>query len=371
MRVAIIHDWLVEFAGAERVLKELVTLYPKAVLHTLIDFLPSESRSFLKETEIKTSFIQRLPWAKKRYRSYLPLMPLAIEAFDLSSYDLIISSHHSMAKGVIVGPDQIHICYCHSPVRYAWDLQHEYFNQAGIGWGLKGMFAHYMLHKIRIWDRQTAGVDHFISVSSFIQKRIHRVYRRESAVIHPPVDIDAFELKKNKEDFYFTASRMVPYKRIDLIVEAFRLMPDKRLVVIGSGPQYKKLRRRAPSNVSFLGFQSDAILKDYLKRARAFIFAAKEDFGIVPLEAQACGTPVIGFGRGGLLDSIIPGETGLFFSEQTVASLSEAVQLFEEQSFCPIACRENAERFSVSRFQREIRQFVEEALLDRGACTKA
>lgn len=362
MRVAVIHDWLVQYAGAERVLREILEEFPGATLFTLVDFLPKESRAFLQDVVINTSFIQRLPFAKAKYRSYFPLMPLAIEAFDLSRFDLIISSHHSVAKGVIVGPDQVHICYCHSPARYAWDLQHEYFARAKIGWGLKGGITHYLLHKMRNWDVRTAGVDHFIAVSEFIQKRIRRVYGRESTCIYPPVAVDQFEVKEQKENFYLAASRLVPYKSIDLIVEAFRKMPNKRLVVIGDGPQYKMIQRKAGPNVQLMGYQSDGVLKDYMQRARAFIFAAREDFGIIPVEAQACGTPVIGYGFGGVRETVENGKTGLLFHEQSAEAICRAVRDFESLEISADACRKNAERFSTARFRREFREFVDQVL---------
>lgn len=296
MKVAVIHDWLVTYGGAERVLAQLLQLWPEADVYSIVDFFPENQRHLLLNKPVNTSFIQKMPLAKKHYRHYLPLMPLAVEQFDLSAYDVVISSSHAVAKGVLTGPDQLHICYCYTPMRYAWDLQHQYLQQSGLQRGIKSMLTRYMLHKMRLWDMRTAnGVDEFIAISHYISRRIHKVYRRESTVIYPNVDTESFipiEVK-NKDDFYLTASRMVPYKKIDLIVEAFNGMPDKQLVVIGDGPDMEKIRRIAQKNTLLLGYQEQDVLLSYMQRARAFVFASEEDFGIVPVEAQACGTGFI------------------------------------------------------------------------------
>lgn len=373
MRVAIIHDWLVTYAGAERVLESMLDCFPAADVFSLVDFLPREQRDFIKNKPVSTSFIQKLPFVRRHYRSYLPLMPFAIEQFDLSGYDLVISSSHAVAKGVLTGPDQLHVCMCYSPIRYAWDLQHQYLRESGLEHGLKGWLAKWLLHKIRLWDVRTAnGVDEFVAISGFIARRIWKVYRRKSVVIYPPVDIDGFSAAENKEDFYITASRMVPYKKVDLIVEAFSSMPERRLVVIGDGPDFAKIRAKAGSNVQLLGFQEKAVLKDYLQRAKAFVFAAEEDFGIAPLEAQACGTPVIAYGKGGALETIVGCDvdssdkppTGMFFRSQTIDSLVQAVERFESHRhlFTASACRKNAERFSHGRFRHEFMTLVQNAL---------
>lgn len=304
-RVAIVHDWLTVYAGAERVLEQMLLALPQADLYSLVDFVPEDARGFLGGRRARTSFLQRLPRARTHYRSYLPLMPLAVEQFDLSGYDLVISSSHAVAKGVLTGPDQLHLCICYSPIRYAWDLQHQYLEESGLTRGVKGAAARLLLHYVRLWDARTAnGVDDFIAISGFIARRIQKVYRRDATVIYPPVDTDGFALRPDKEDFYLTASRLVPYKKIDLIVEAFSALPDRRLVVIGDGPEMAKVRAKAGPNVQLLGYQPFSVLKDHLQRARAFVFAAEEDFGIVPLEAQACGTPVIAYGKGGSLSLI-------------------------------------------------------------------
>jgi len=363
-KVAVVHDWLTVYAGAERVLERMLACLPQADLFSLVDFLPQGERGFIQNKPVTTSFLQRAPFARTKYRQYLPLMPLAVEQFDLSGYDLVVSSSHAVAKGVLTGPDQLHLCMCYSPIRYAWDLQHQYLHEAGLTRGVKGWLARGMLHRVRLWDARTPnGVDEFIAISHFIARRIYKVYRRDSAVIYPPVDTSGFALREGKEDFYLTASRMVPYKRVDLIVEAFSGLPGKKLVVIGDGPDFEKVRSKAGPNVELLGFQPFSVLRDHMQRARAFVFAAEEDFGIVPLEAQACGTPVIAYGKGGSLETVrgLPQEnpTGVFFGAQTVPSLQEAVGRFEEADFDPAAARMNAERFSAGRFEREFGAFVE------------
>ncbi|MBQ1913719.1 MAG: glycosyltransferase family 4 protein, partial [Selenomonadaceae bacterium] len=326
MRVAIVCDWLVTFAGAEKVLEQIVKLYPAADLFAVVDFLSDGDRERIGGKFARTSFIQNLPGAKKRCRTYLPIMPLAVEQLDLSGYDLVISSSHAVAKGVLVGPDQLHISYVHSPIRYAWDMQHQYLRESGMDHGIKGWMARCIMHYMRLWDVRTAnGVDAFIANSTFIARRIGKCYRREATVIHPPVDIGKYSLCADKEDYYITASRMVPYKKIRLIVEAFRELPEQKLVVIGDGPDFGKIQELAGENVQLLGYQSDEVLKERMQHAKAFLFAAEEDFGILPVEAQACGTPVIAYGRGGILDTVRPvGEahpTGMFFQEQTAESI--------------------------------------------------
>lgn len=369
-----VHDWLVTYAGAERVLEQMLAVFPDADLYSLIDFVPPEQRAFLGGRPVRTSFVQRLPFARTRYRQYLPILPLAIEQFDLSGYDLVLSSSHAVAKGVLTGPDQLHLCMCYSPMRYAWDLQHQYLREAGLDRGLRSLLARYLLHRVRLWDARTAnGVDDFIAISRFIARRIWKAYRRESTVIYPPVDVEYFVPGGQREEFYLTASRMVPYKRIDVIIDAFAGIPDRRLIVIGDGPDFSRLKARAGPNVEFLGHQPMLVLRDHLQRARAFLFAAEEDFGIAPVEAQACGTPVIGYGRGGLVETVRgledPSPTGVFFTEQEPDAVRQAVARFE-QSGGPItagACRANAMRFEPGRFQREFRDYVDARLREFAA----
>ncbi|MFF7706241.1 glycosyltransferase [Pseudomonas sp. NPDC007930] len=373
MKIAIVHDWLVTFAGAERVLASMLKIWPDADLFAVIDFLSDEDRAKLGGKRAKTTFIQRLPKARSAYQRYLPLMPMAIEQLDLSGYDLILSSSHAVAKGVLSGPNQLHVSYVHSPIRYAWDLQHQYLNESGMGRGLKGKLARMILHYMRMWDQRTAAsVDTFVANSRFIGRRIEKAYRRESTVIYPPVDTRGFTLQNDKQDYYVTASRMVPYKRIPMIVEAFKAMPDKRLVVIGDGPEMDKARQVGAANVSLLGHQPFDVLRMHLQNAKGFVFAAEEDFGISPVEAQACGTPVIAFGRGGALETVRgldhEAPTGVFYDRQTPEALVAAVAQFESQAgrFSAQACRDNAERFSEKHFERQLSQLVAQLLEKEG-----
>ncbi len=369
MKIAVVHDWLVTYAGAEKVLEEIVSIFPEADIFSVVDFLPHDGRGFILNKPVKTTFIQKLPFSAKKYRSYLPLMPFAIEQIDLSKYDIVISSTHAVSKGVITGPDQLHISYVHSPIRYAWDLQHQYLKETGLDKGIKGFFAQFILHYMRMWDLRTVnGVDTYVANSEFISRRIRKVYGRKADVIYPPVNVDDFSFQEEKEDFYLTASRMVPYKKIDLIVEAFSLMPNRKLVVIGDGPDFEKIKHKAAANVTLLGYQPFSVLRDHMQRAKAFVFAAEEDFGITPVEAQACGTPVVAYGKGGALETVRGvGEnqpTGVFFSHQNSSSLLEAIEEFERCSHLIAAknCRENAIRFSADRFRREFKSLVEEKI---------
>lgn len=368
MKVAIVHDWLVVEGGAERVLAEILALFPEADLFSVVDFLPKENRAFLGGRTPRTTFAQKLPFVRRHYRKYLGLMPLAIEQLDLSPYDLVISSSYAVAKGAITGPAQIHVCYLHSAARYAWDLQATYLHEAKLEHGPLSWFARWLLHKFRIWDVRTAsGVDHFVTNSRFVAGRARKFYGREAVVVHPPVDVTAFTLGDAHEDFYLTTSRLVPYKRVPLVVEAFAAMPERRLVVIGDGPEMPRVRAAAAPNVTVLGYQDRDTVIDYMRRARAFVFAAEEDFGITPLEAQAAGTPVIAYGRGGSLETIVvkpQNRTGVFFHEQSAAAIAAAVAEFEglSSTISPAACRENALRFSSDRFREAFMDEVQYAL---------
>ncbi|HFO2190376.1 TPA: glycosyltransferase family 4 protein, partial [Klebsiella pneumoniae] len=371
INIGVVADWLVTYAGAERVLSEMFDIFPDAELYSIVDFLSDEAREYFHNKKAKTTFIQNLPFAKSKYQNYLPLMPLAIEQLDVSGHDIILSSSHAVSKGVLTGPDQLHISYVHSPIRYAWDLQHQYLKESGLDHGVKGIIAKWLLHKIRIWDYRTAsGVNHFVANSKFIARRINKVYGRTADVIYPPVDVKRFTLNENKKDYFVTASRLVPYKRVDLIVEAFSHMPDKQLVVIGDGSDMKKIKAKATANIEILGYQPNSVMEEYMRNAKAFIFAAEEDFGITPVEAQACGTPVIAFGKGGSLETVRPlgvnMPTGMFFEQQNISSLISAVNLFTENQelFEPANCRANALKFSVERFKNEMNNYVSQKWTD-------
>jgi glycosyltransferase involved in cell wall biosynthesis len=362
MKVALIQDWLTEIGGAEKVFAVFLDLFPEADIYTLASHERVIKELKIDSTKIHESFIVKLPFGREKYRNYLPLFSRAIESFDLSEYDLIISSSSSVAKGILKHSNQLHICYCHSPVRYAWDLYHQYLRESKLDkGGLKSLFVRNVLHKLRIWDVISANrVDHFIANSKYIKRRINNVYRRESNVIFPPVDVERFSLKEEKGDYYFTASRMVPYKRIDLIVKAFNHFPDKKLKVAGTGPDFEKIKKNAGDNVEFLGFVSDTAMQSLISEARAFVFAADEDFGIIPVEAQACGTPVIALGKGGTKETVVDGVTGIHFKDQTIESLMAAIRKFENTKFDYIEIRKNAEKFSKERFMQEVSEFINE-----------
>ena len=364
LKVALVQDWLTELGGAEKVFSTLMALFPEADVFSLTSHPSVINKLGINPDKHKDSFIAALPFGRTKYRNYLPLFPKAIESFDLSEYDLVISSSYAVAKGVLTNNNQLQICYCHSPMRYAWDLHHQYLHETNLnGLGFKSWYVQHILHKLRIWDVVSANrVDHFIANSNYIKKRIQKVYRRDAEVIFPPVDTERFVLKEDKEDFYFTASRLVPYKKIDLIVKAFSQIPDKKLMVAGTGPDFHKIKASVTktSNIKMLGFISDEEMISYMQKAKAFVFAADEDFGIIPVEAQACGTPVIALGRGGTKETVIDGKTGVHFYEQTEKALIGAIQKFENNmdSFDPKIIRQNAERFSKKRFSKELEEFV-------------
>ena len=359
MKKALIHDWYYINGGAEKVIHSFNNIWNDLDLYALVDFLNDKDRRYiLNGKSVNTSFIQRLPTAKSNHRKFLQLFPYAIEQFDLREYDLILSSSASIAKGVLTNHNQLHICYCHSPMRYAWDLYHQYLNESSFGF-FKRTYAKKVLHKVRMWDViNTNRVDVFVANSNYIKGRIKKIYNRDAKVIYPPVNVKNLVLEKNKEDYYFTASRMVPYKKMDLIVRAFNNMPDKQLIVAGDGPEYKKIKSIAKSNIKLLGFLEENKLKEYISRAQAFVFAAEEDFGIIPVEAQACGTPVIAYNKGGLRETVLDMETGILFNNQTEKSINDAVKKFETLKFDYDAIRKNSLRFSKERFEKEIKDFV-------------
>jgi glycosyltransferase involved in cell wall biosynthesis len=365
MKVAIIQEWLTTMGGSEKVVQAIAEVYPDADIFTLVADNKLVRELGFENKKITTSLIQKLPFAEKKYKLYLPLFPFAVEQFDLREYDLIISSNHAVSKGVLTAAHQLHVTYCHSPIRYAWDLYHQYLEEEKLGFSLKGLLARYFLHRIRLWDFQSASrPDYFMSNSNFIASRIMKVYGKKATTVYPPIEIDDFALEVNKEDYYVTCSRMVPYKKIDLIVEAFSRMPDKKLVVIGDGPDYEKIKALASPNIEFKGYLGFSELIKYLQKARAFVFAANEDFGMLPVEAQACGTPVIALGKGGCLETVIEGKTGVLFREQTVDSLIDGVKRYEKiaAGLDPFVIRAHAESFGKERFKEEIRSFVEDKL---------
>jgi len=365
MKIAIVHEWFDIKGGSENVVTSLLNIYPDADVFALVDFFDDDLRTkVLKEKQVVTTFIQNLPFSKKVFRNYLYFFPIAIEQLDLNGYDLIISSSHAVAKGVITAPDQVHICYTHSPMRYAWDMYHPYIKEHRIS-GLKKSFLAYVLHKIRIWDIGSSNrVDHFIANSTFVEQRIKKYYRRNATVIHPPVEIEKYTLEINKEEYFFTASRLVPYKKIKLIVEAF-VQNRKPLIVAGRGEELEEIKRIATSNITVLGFVSAEKLVELMQKAKAFIFAAYEDFGIMPVEAMACGTPVVAYGKGGAKDTVIFPKTGIFFDEQTIESLNEAIDEFERMSFDHRAISEYAKQFDIKIFESKFKNFVDDLVEKR------
>ncbi len=370
MKTAIVHDWFDKIAGSEKVVKEMLACFPGADVFSLVDFLGDAQKRELGVDEIKASFIQRLPFAKKHFRNYLALMPMAIEQFDLSGYDLVLSSSHAFGRSVVTNAEQLHITYVHTPMRYAWDMQQQYLDQAGLTRGVKATFVRGVLHYLRTWDRGTANrPDVYIANSQFVANRIRKTYDRDAEVVYPPVDVHALDLRPQKDDFFLAAGRLVSYKRFDLVVKAFAQLRDQNLVVIGKGSELEHLKAIATPNVKLMGYQSDEVLRDHMERARAFVFAAVEDFGIMPVEAQACGTPVIGMNRGGLQETVIPNQTGLLFNEQTVDAVVDAVRTMIDlpwDYFDAQRIREHAERFSAARFRQEYRRLVRQKLSERG-----
>lgn len=362
MNTVIVPDWLETLAGAEKVISSLTHIYKNAEIATLVNFMSEADMAIvLKGKKAQTSFLQNMPFAKKYFRKYLPFFPLAIEQLDLRPYDTIISNSHSVAKGILKNASQLHICYCHTPMRYAWDMYFQYIQGHGLKRGIRRIIASILLHHLRTWDVVSSNrVDYFVGNSKYIVKRIEKTYRRTADYIYPPVDTKKFSLETKKENYYLTASRLVPYKKVDLIVEAFNKMPDKKLVVIGAGMDLNRIKSIAKKNIEILGFQSDEILIQYMQKAKAFVYAAEEDFGIVPVEAQACGTPVIAFGKGGILETVVDGKTGCFFKEQNPQAIIDSVKWFEknENSFNSIEIHQHAEKFSVERFEFEFSEYV-------------
>jgi glycosyltransferase involved in cell wall biosynthesis len=368
LKYALVHEWLTPKAtgGSELVVKEILS-HIEADLYALIDFESINPESYLYGRSIGTTFLQKFPLARNGVQKYLPLLPLAIEQLNLKQYDVILSSSHAVAKGVLTNPYQLHICYCHTPMRYAWDLTFDYLDNSPSGTGWRGAIARYLLHRLRQWDVITANrVDYFIANSHHTANRIWRCYRRRAEVIYPPVDIDRFSFEIEKEDFYLTVSRLVSYKQICLIVEAFDRL-QKPLVIIGEGEQLKQIRQLAKSNIQVLGLQPREVVEKYMAKAKAFVYAACEDFGIALVEAQACGTPVIAYGRGGALETVIDIRqnakegTGCFFDKQEATALVEAVETFEKlkNSISSENCRLQAAKFKPTIFKKSYLEFVD------------
>lgn len=362
-RIAIVHDWCPAFRGGERVLAEFCKVFPGADVFTLFDFLPKEIKAeYFAGVTFYTSPADRIPFVKNFYRSLFFLCPILIEQFDVTSYDVVVSSSAAFSRGVLTRPDQPHLCYVHSPVRYAWDEQFSYLAQGKLGYGPKGLLFRHLLHQLRTWDTRTAhGPDVMLANSHYVRSRIRRIYGRPSQVVYPPVHFDELEFAADKDDYFVHASFLAPYKRTDLVIQAFNEMPSRRLVVVGEGQQSKTLRAMARPNIEFSGYLPRPAYVKTIARAQAMVFAGCEDFGIALAEAQACGTPLIAFGRGGACDivrrlGVMEHPTGILFERQTVGAVKEAIAHFDlhRKAITPQACRSNAQRFSAERFRHEI-----------------
>ncbi len=364
MKVALIHDWLITEGGSEKVLEVFSQMFESSPIYTLFYDAGKMKNTSFSQKEVLSSFLQKIPFSTKMYRYLLPLFPGAIQTLDVKRFDMILSSSHAVAKGIKVKEDQLHICYCHTPMRYIWDLQEEYLSSFSPF--VKKMIRAYF-RRMQAWDVKTAeSVDLFVANSRYVGKRIERVYQRKAQVIYPPVSTEDFYISSQKEEYYVTHTRLVPYKRIDLLVETFSHMRDKRLLVVGTGPEEKKLKKIATQNVEFLGFLEKRELSKVLSNAKAYLFAAEEDFGIGTVEAQSSGLPVIALGRGGALETVIDGKTGLFFKEPTVSSLMEAIDSFEQQekTFDPALIKSHAEQFGHERFKKQFELLIEETTRD-------
>lgn len=358
MKVALVHDWLTNFAGAEQVLLALHEMYPEAPIYTT-SFNVEKCAAF-READVRTSFIQKLPWGKTKHQLFLPVMPLAFESFDMSEYDVVISITTACAKGIITKPGTLHICYCNSPMRYAWEGSQDYIQKSSFGGLLKKLVIPPLIAYMRIWDRASADrVDVFIGNSKTVARRIKKYYHRDSTVIYPPVNLKNYQVTDGDKRYYFFVSRHVPYKRTDLVVGAFNEL-GLPVIIAGTGPEVARLKKIAKENVRFVGYQNQEKLSQLYTGCKAFIFPPLEDFGIVPVEAMACGRPVIAYGVGGATETVVDGKTGILFPEQTVASLVAAVRKFEEMSFDPVEIRAHAMGFDVERFKKEMSIFVEE-----------
>jgi glycosyltransferase involved in cell wall biosynthesis len=359
-KVALVHDWLTGQRGGEKVLEVLAEIFPEAPLYTLFHFKGSQAED-IENKDIRPSFLQRLPFVEKKYRLYLPLFPLAIELFDLSDFDLVISSSHCVAKGIIPRPDALHVSYIHSPVRYAWNQYFAYFAPSRLSI-FSRLLIPPVIHRLRIWDESaSARVDHFIANSVNVARRIQKYYRRDAEVVHPPVDTDFFQpgAGETVKDYYLIVSALVPYKRIDLAVDVFN-QTGEALKIVGIGPDLEKLKKPARPNIAFLGQVAAAELRSLYQDARALLIPGEEDFGIAAVEAQACGTPVIAFGRGGSVETVVPGETGLLFGQLTAAGLRAALDNFRSMKFNKNVLRSRSTAFSRAAFKQKMAASIEQ-----------
>jgi glycosyltransferase involved in cell wall biosynthesis len=362
-RIAIVHEWITAMRGGEKVLEAMCELFPQADVFSLLHIKGTASPA-IEQRSVRTSFIQRLPFASHLYRHYLPLFPAAVSMFDLRRYDLVLTSHHCVAKGVHSSPDAVHICYCHTPMRYLWDLYDEYFAAGRAGF-LTRAGARLFREPLRRWDVKTAvNPDLFVANSEHVRRRIGDIYRREAEVIYPPVDVEAFSVSDRDDGYYLVAGALVPYKRVDIAVEAFN-QTGQKLVIAGTGPDLARLKKRAGGNIEFIGWQPDEQLRDLYAGCRALIFPGIEDFGIVPVEAMASGKPVIAFAEGGVTETVLNGITGVLVRQQTAPAFARAVRGFDPTHFEPDMIRRHAERFDRSVFLSRFGGLVAKALAER------
>jgi len=360
MTVALVHDWLTNLAGAERVILAMHDLWPDAPIHTALYAPEALSAEYQPERmDVRTTWLQKIPGATRHWRGLVPLMPTAFEMFNLEHYDVVLSSAHACSKGVITPAETCHICYCYTPIRYLWEMPHEYLAAAG---RLQRFLWPPIGTRMRIWDYAAAQrVDRFVAISDEVRRRIAKHYRRDAAVIYPPVDTSLFDSTAERDDYYLVVSRLVPYKRVDLAAAVCSAM-GRRLKIVGTGPDEAKVRAAAGPTVEVLGYQTDEVIRELYRHAKGFLFCGLEDFGLTPVEAQAAGCPVIAFAGGGALETVVPQQTGVFFGEASEASLREAIEQFEGETWSAEVCRENASRFDLAVFRHQLREFVEEAV---------
>ena len=369
-KIAVVHEWLSTNAGSESVTKHIVKLVDKADIFATVEFMSNADRkSIAGDRKIHTSFIQWLPFARRHFRYYLPIFPIAVRSHNLKKYDVIISSSHAFAHGIRKRKSQIQICYCHTPMRYIWDMKDIYLESHGINSGVIGWASKLLTDILRLWDaRVSKNVDFYIANSTFTAQRIRRFYGRKAEVIFPPVNVNKYQVEEDKEDFYITVSRLVCYKKVDLVVDAFTKMPDKKLIVIGDGNEKDKIQSSAGENITFLSHLEFEKFHYYMRKAKAFVFAGKEDFGITLVEAQACGTPLIAFHKGGAAEIVKHGKTGVLFKKQNIEAITNAVEVFEKDfngSFSAKEIRENANRFSTDSFNEHFSNYVKQCVAEK------
>lgn len=362
MKIALVHDYMMQYGGAERVLEAFCEVWPDAPIYTMV-YDEKLTNGVFKEKKIHTSFLQKIPFVSSHHRAYPLLMPMAIESFDLSDFDIVLSDSHSYAKGIVTGPDTLHVTYCHTPMRYAWDDCHRHMREFEYS-KLTKCFLPFGMSYLRLWDKISANrPDRYIANSDFVASRIKKYYQIDAQVLHPPVNMENFQISGKTEDYYLMVGRALPYKRFDIVVEAFNCLGIP-LKIIGKGPEMKKLKKIAGPNIEFLGYLDDKTTSEYYSKCRALIFPSEEDFGITPLEAMASGRPVIAYRGGGALETVIPQKTGIFFNRQTPEEIAETIRNFRPEFFSPQEIRSRAEKFDKKTFKASIKNMIENEYVD-------